>query len=192
MMASPTARPLPKEGDRCMRRPGCRIDFHDAAALLFQRAGAWCRTPRPRRKCPGPPCVRAAMARAATSGCTSSVTSVADAAGGQIGVVAQVHALALGRHRFGAEALARQAWPWQCRRSGSWSARWRGPIRGAGRRLTESTSSCNRCARHRRPPCGGSRRAAATSLSPTTSKRKSLPGMKRSTSMSSRNSLAAR
>ena len=55
------------------------------------------------------------------------------AAGAQVGVVAQHHALALRRHRVGAAGPAWPGAPGRCRRSGSWSARWRGRRRGAGR-----------------------------------------------------------
>ena len=80
----------------------------------------------------------------------------------------------------GCQALRLPGGRRRCRRSGSWSARWRGRRRGAGRWLTMSTSSRTVCT----PSpitCGGSRRAAATSLSPTTSRRKSMPGRNFST-----------
>jgi hypothetical protein len=55
---------------------------------------------------------------------------------------------------------------------------WPSPRRGS--LLTSSTSSRTVCTPSPMT-CGGSRRAAATSLSPTTSRRKSWPGRKRST-----------
>ena len=55
------------------------------------------------------------------------------AAGGQVGVVAQDDPGAAGRDRFGGVALGGEGGPGRSRRSGSWSARWRGLRPGGGR-----------------------------------------------------------
>ncbi|CFN64796.1 Uncharacterised protein [Bordetella pertussis] len=76
MMASPTARPLPNEGFRCMRRPGAALT--STTPPCWSSSGrctvsATTSTPQISR-----PIMRAAVtARAASSGWTSSVTSVA-------------------------------------------------------------------------------------------------------------------
>ena len=125
----------------------------------------------------------ASMARAATSGCTSSVTSVAlppvdrlallrnttrwPCAGTDPGASpsAAMRAMAMSSSRILVSAV-----PWPLPRRGSW--------------FTMSTS-CEIVCTPSPSTCGGSRRAAATSWWPTTSRRKSWPGRKRSTITSS-------
>ena len=148
---------------------GRGVDLDDAAALLLERRG----------RCPAHdvdaamsrPTMRAAStARAATSGCTSSVTSVA---------VPPVLRLALlrrtrvrpRRHRVGRVALLGEHRRARCRRARSLSdVAW--PSLRRGSRVTWSTSSLTVCRRRRShaadrdaprrpacrpPPAGGSR-----------------------------------
>ena len=176
--ASPTSRPLPYDGERCMRRPGAALTStmpppvsSSGRTTVSQTTS----TPQISR-----PTMRAAVtARAATSGCTSSVTSVA---------LPPVDRLALlrstTRRPFSGTSSAVR--PWICSRATAMSSMrilvsevaWPSPRRGS--LLTMSTSSRTVCWPSPMT-CGGSRRAAATSRSPTTSRRKSLPGRNFST-----------
>ena len=173
MMASPTARPLPNEGDKCIRKPG--------AAFTSTTPPPWvsrgCKMLSHTMSTPqmsSPTILAAATARAAIEGCTSSVTSVA---------VPPVDKLALCR-RFtrlplmGTESAVMSCAPKQVRAMSSKRILVRDvacPVPRRGSLLTCSTSSLTLC-RPSPTTLGASRRAAATSLSPTTSSLKSLPG----------------
>jgi hypothetical protein len=108
MIASPTARPLPKDGDRCMRRPGaaltstmppfCVLDRLEHA-VAHQVDAADVQAHHVRR-----------FDRARRHFRMHVVGDVGGrAAGGQVGVVAQDHALAARRHRVGQITLLGQA-----------------------------------------------------------------------------------
>ena len=169
-MGTPTLRGLPNEGARCMRRPGAALTstmppFCSSSGLSM--VSQTTSTPQMCR----PTQAAASMARAAISGCTSSVTSVA---------LPPVDRLALLR--------STTRWPWAGMESGlrpsaamrprAMSSRrilvsavpWPEPRRGS--RLTRSTSSRMVCSPSP-STWGGSRRAAATNWLPTTSRRKS-------------------
>ena len=121
----------------------------------------------------------ASTARAATSGWTSSVTSVA---------VPPVERLALLRSttRVPCAGTESALSPCTARRPMAISSKrilvrevaWPSPRRGS---LFTSSTSWRTVCTPSPMTCGGSRRAAATSLLPTTSRRKSWPGTKRST-----------
>ena len=97
------------------------------------------------------------------------------AAGAQVGVVAQHHALALGRHVVGRQALQAQPRRRRCRRAGS---RQRGGVAVAAARVgvDASTSSRTRALRRRRSPAAGRAAPRRPACSPTTSSRKSCAG----------------
>src|SRR5450830_728239 len=75
-MASPTWRPLPNEGIRCMRRPGAAFTSTMPPCCSSSGRSTLSQTTSTPQMCM-PTIWAAATARAATSGCTSSVTSVA-------------------------------------------------------------------------------------------------------------------
>ena len=173
MTASPTSRPLPKDGLKCIRKPGAALT--STTPPLCSSSG--CKTDSQTTSTPQiskPTIWAAAMARAATSGCTSSVTSVA---------VPPVERLALLRKitRVPLEGMEFSSMPCSLSRFFAMSSRrifvrevaWPSPRRGSA--LTCSTNS--RTVFLPLPITkGGSRLAAATNLLPTTSNRKSLPG----------------
>ena len=188
IIASPTGRPLPNDGCKCIRKPGAAFTsttpppcFSSERCTLSHTTS----TPQISK----PIMIAAATALAAKSGCTSSVTSVA---------VPPVLKLALLRNttraplfgtlstvKFCAAKLASAissirilvnevACPEPRRGSEfTWSTNWR--------TLCTPSPMTN----------GGSRLAAATNLLPTTKKRKSLPGINRSINTSSLISAAA-
>jgi hypothetical protein len=148
---------------------GRGVDFDDAAALLFERLEHR-RRRRRRRRCrgrwSGPRRRRARPVRGARrrsrrwrcrrcSGWRCCAASRACPCGGTLSASGPGSAQG-GRGR--------------CRRSGSWSARWRDRRRGADRCSRDRPAGA-RYACRRRPPAAESRRAAAISLSPTTSRR---------------------
>ncbi len=167
--------PCRTTGCRCMRRPGAALTStmppacssnglsmvpHTASTPQMSRSTIWA----------------AATARAAMSGWTSSVTSVALPPVDKLALLRKYHRACRWPAPSRRSDAAWPAWPARCRRSGSWSATWHGPRPGAGRGFTSSTSWRTVCT----PSpitCGGSRRAAATRCLPTTSRRKSWPGM---------------
>ena len=186
-MGTPTLRGLPKDGARCMRRPGAALTSTMPPFCSSSGRSMVSQTTSTPQMC-RPMVWAASTARAAMSGCTSSVTSVAlppvdrlallrsttrwPWAGTDSGVSPSVamRAMAMSSRRILVSAV-----PWPEPRRGSW--------------LTMSTSSRMVC--WPSPSTwGGSRRAAATNWPPTTSRRKSWPGRKRSTMMSSPNSEA--
>ena len=76
-IASPTLRPLPNEGEMCMRKPGAALTSTMppfCSSIGFKTLSQTKSTPQ----ISSPTICAAAIARAATSGCTSSVTSVAE------------------------------------------------------------------------------------------------------------------
>ena len=171
--ALPTSRPLPNEGLTCMRRPGAALTstmppFCSSSGLMT--VSHTTSTPQMSR----PTVCAASMARAATSGCTLSVTSVA---------VPPVDRLALLRRMtrwpgIGTESgvrfcAARRASAMASMRILVSEVPWPSPRRGS--LLTSATSSRTVCWPSPMTS-GGSRRAAATSWLPTTSRRKSWPG----------------
>ena len=97
------------------------------------------------------------------------------AAGRQVGVVAQDDAAAARRHRVGFIALRGQAGQRDVVEADLGQ---RGRVAVAAARIEVDPVHQLRAPTSTPSPitCGGSRRAAATSLSPTTSRRKSLPG----------------
>ena len=173
MTASPTSRPLPKDGLRCMRKPGaaftsttpplcssmgCRTDSHTTSTPQISRPTIWA----------------AAMARAATSGCTSSVTSVAVPPVERLALLRKMTRVPLAGTEFSSKPCSlRRFLAMSSRRILVSEVAWPSPRRGSA--LTCSTSS--RTVFFPLPmTSGGSRLAAATNLLPTTNNRKSLPG----------------
>jgi hypothetical protein len=121
----------------------------------------------------------AAMARAATSGCTSSVTSVAVPPVLRLALLRRMTRRPLAGIDSGVSSCtSRRATAMSSKRILVSEVAWPSPRRGSW--LTMSTSSRTVC-RPSPTTCGGSRREAATSLLPTTSRRKSLPGKNFST-----------
>ena len=74
--ASPTARPRPKEGEMCMRRPGAALTSTTPPCCSSSGRSTFSQTMSTPQMC-RPTICAASTARAATSGCTVSVTSVA-------------------------------------------------------------------------------------------------------------------
>jgi hypothetical protein len=68
---------LAERGVEVHAQARCGVDFDDAATLVFERLAAWCRRRRRCRQCRGRWSARRPRLQAASSGCTSSVTSVA-------------------------------------------------------------------------------------------------------------------
>ena len=173
MMASPTLRPLPNEGVRCMRRPGAAFTSTMPPCCCSSGSSTDCATRSTPQTCRPTVCA-AATAQAAMSGCTSSVTSVA---------VPPVLRLALLRRitRLPLTGTASGVRPCRPRRATAMSSKrilvsevaWPSPRRGS---LLTLSTSCFTVSTPSPITCGGSRRAAATRRSPTTSRRKSLPG----------------
>ena len=77
IIASPTARPLPNEGARCIRNPGAAFTSTIPPPWSSKGRKMLSATTSTPQICKPTICA-AATARAATSGCTSSVTSVAE------------------------------------------------------------------------------------------------------------------
>ena len=75
-IASPTARPLPNDGCKCMRKPGAALTSTTPTACSFNERCTLSHT-RSTPHTSNPTICAAATAQAASSGCTSSVTSVA-------------------------------------------------------------------------------------------------------------------
>jgi hypothetical protein len=116
--ASPTARPLPKEGARCMRRPGAAFTSTmppPCSSSGLQHVSQTTSTPQMSR----PIICAAADGARRQSGCTSSVTSVAVPPVDRLALLRSTDALALAaaRCRRSGPAAARRAA--RCRRSGS-------------------------------------------------------------------------
>ena len=126
----------------------------------------------------------AATARAATSGCTSSVTSVAVPPVLRLALLRRIDALALGRHRVGRQTLHGQARDGDVVEADLGQRGGMAGRRGCGSLLTCSTSSrtvcapspitCGRVAAGRghqlaRPPPAGGSRCRAGSVSTITS-----------------------
>jgi hypothetical protein len=176
--ASPTARPRPNEGEMCMRRPGAAFTSTTPPCCSSSGRSTFSQTMSTPQMC-RPTICAASTARAATSGCTVSVTSVA---------VPPVDRLALLRSttRWPRAGTLSGVRPCASSRPMAMSSRrilvsevaWPSPRRGS--RLTVSTS-WRTVALPSPITCGGSRRAAATRRSPTTSRRKSKPGRNFST-----------
>ena len=168
MTALPTSRPLPNEGPMCMRKPGAALtstmppfcsssgretDSHTTSTPQMSTPTIWA----------------AATTRAATSGCTSSVTSVAVPPVDRLALLRKITRRPLAGTDSGSRSCARSRpmamssnrilvkdveWPVPRRGSAlTWSTNWRTVC------LPSPTTS------------GGSRRAAATSLLPTTNNR---------------------
>ena len=168
MIALPTSRGLPYDGARCMRRPGAALTSTIPPPCSSSgRSTVSQTTSTPQMSSPT---MRAAsIARAATSGCTSPVTSVA---------VPPVDRLALLRSTTrrpfsGTESASSPCFSSVRRAISSKRMRvsevaWPSPRRG-------SAFTCSTSARTLDTPSpitfGGSRRAAATRRSPTTSRR---------------------
>jgi hypothetical protein len=187
MIASPTGRPLPNDGCRCMRRPG--------AALIStmpppcSRAGAGrCRRRRRRRRCRGRWSVPQPPPARQTSGWTSSVTSVAVPPVDRLALLRRTTRLPLRRNRFGRQPGAGQAASaTSSRRMLVSEVAWPSPRRGS--LLTRSTSWRMLCTPSPMTS-GGSRRAAAISGRRPPAADSRGPAGKRSTSTSSLTSQA--
>ena len=180
MMASPTGAALAVGRRQVHAQAGRGIDLDDAAALLLQRAqhaladhvdaadvAGRPSAPRPPRARPR----RGARRRSRRWRCRRC-------SGWRCCAAARARPLA--GTESGVEALRLRAAPraMSSKRILVSEVAWPSPRRGSA--LTWSTSSRTVCT----PSpitCGGSRRAAATSLLPTTSRRKSLPGRNFST-----------
>ena len=103
MMASPTLRPLPKDGFRCMRRPGAALTSTTppcCSSSGYSTLSATMSTPQMSR-----PIIRAADTRARHLGMDLVGHVGGRAAGAQVGVVAQEDQRARGRHGIGVIAL---------------------------------------------------------------------------------------
>ena len=166
--ASPTSRPLPNEGLRCMRKPGAAFtsttpplcssrgrntDSHTTSTPQMSKPTIWA----------------AAMARSATSGCTSSVTSVAVPPVERLALLRKITRAPLAGTELASKPCSlRRAMAMSSNRILVKDVAWPSPRRGSA--FTMSTNS--RTVFLPLPiTSGGSRRAAATSLLPTTSKR---------------------
>ena len=172
MMASPTGRPLPYEGARCMRRPGAALTSTTAPSCSSsgrETVRQTTSTPQMSR----PTVCAASTARAAHSGWTSSVTSVALPPVLRLALLRSItRAPAGGTQSAVSPCMARRVAATSSRRMRVSEVEWPSPRRGS--RFSSSTSS--RTVRTPSPvTCGGSRRAAATSCPPTTRARKSSP-----------------
>ncbi|MNY28430.1 hypothetical protein D3C86_1624040 [compost metagenome] len=169
-MASPTARPLPNDGCRCMRRPGAALTSTMPPACSsngLSMVSHTASTPQMSR----PTIWAAATARAAMSGWTSSVTSVALPPVDRLALLRSTTRVPLAGTESAVRCcLASVASAMSSKRILVSDVAWPSPRRGS--RFTSSTSWRTVCT----PSpitCGGSRRAAATRCLPTTSRRKS-------------------
>ena len=186
-MGTPTLRGRPKEGARCMRRPGAALTSTMPPLCSSRGLSMVSQTTSTPQICRPMVCA-ASMARAAISGCTSSVTSVALPPVDRLALLRSTTRWPWAGTLSGVRpSLAMRAMAISSRRTLVNAVPWPEPRRGSW--LTMFTSSRMVC--WPSPSTwGGSRRAAATSWPPTTSMRKSWPGKKRSTRISSPNSLA--
>ena len=173
MTASPTSRPLPNDGLRCMRKPGAALT--STTPPLCSSIGS--KTDSQTTSTPqisSPTICAAAMARAATSWCTSSVTSVAVPPVERLALLRKMTRVPLAGIEFSSKPCSLSRFlAISSKRILVSEVAWPSPRRGSA--LTSSTNS--RTVFFPLPmTSGGSRLAAATNLLPTTNKRKSLPG----------------